>query len=364
MIAHCRKERLPFELFEALKARARVSLGLTPVPLENQPPLSESVERQIENHLLDACRATGTMLLEDGRVREGWMYFRPVGDIETAKRLIAKVPTTDENAEDLISVLLHEGVDIARGYQILLERNGTCNSITIFEQALAGRPKAQQRPAAEILLNHVYEELRENVRGDIARREGQEPPASATLIELLTGRRHLFDGGVYHLDTSHLSSTVRFARVLDKPESWQKAWELTQYGRQLSAQLQYSGEEPFRDTYPTHATFFTVLLDRQRDTGLAYFERKARSVDTEEHGTAAVETYIDLLDRIGRPHDALKAAITLVPEDVPVARILSWLLDLAQRSNDYASLLDFCQKRDDALSFATVQAAAVTAKPL
>ena len=35
------------------------------------------------------------------------------------------------------------------------------------------------------------------------------------------------------------------------------------------------------------------------------FERKARSVDPVQHGTGAIEIYVDLLDRVGRHADAV-----------------------------------------------------------
>jgi hypothetical protein len=297
------------------------------------------------------------MLMEDGRVREGWMYLRPLADAALTKRLLDKIPATEENSEELIAILLHEGIDVGRGFQLLLTQNGTCNSITTFEQVVAARPKSQQREAAAILLDHVYQELLANVSGDIERRDSKAPEESLSLVDLLKGRRSLLENGAYHIDTSHLAATVRFARVLDTPEAWQKAWELTQYGRQLAASLQYPGEEPFRDVYPTHATFFGILLDRQRDAGLSFFERKARSVDPLEHGTASIETYIDLLDRVGRTADALQAAIELVPADVPVGRMLPWVLDLAKRSGSFDRVLEYCKNREDLLGFVATLAA-------
>ena len=49
----------------------------------------------MEIGLLDACREAGTMLIEDGRVGEGWMYLRPTGDLELARKLISAIEITD-----------------------------------------------------------------------------------------------------------------------------------------------------------------------------------------------------------------------------------------------------------------------------
>ena len=359
MVGHFRDSRSPMELFEALKMRIRDKLGLPLVSGENEPARPEDVERQLEVGLLDACREAGTMLIEDGRVGEGWMYLRPTGDTKLAKDLISKLEITEDNYEDMIQVLLHEGIDVARGYQAVLDQQGTCNSITLYEQALNNRSKTDQRAAARCLLNHLHSELCELVRGDIARREA---PAGddETLAEMIEKRRWILSDGGYHLDTTHLSSTVRIATVLEDEESLRKAWELTQYGRRLHHQFQYPGDEPFVDFYPAYTAFYAILLGENVDAGLKVFERKARSVDTTEHGTAAVETYVDLLDRIGRHQEAIDIAIELAPKDVPPQRIVPMLIEIASRipeassKDGWQSILEYCRKHNDILGYAAV----------
>lgn len=363
MVEHFRQSRQPMELFEALKMRIRNRLGLALLASENEPSRPEDVERQLENGLLDACREVGTMLIEEGKVGEGWMYLRPTGDSELAKRLIADIEINDDNYDEMLQVLLQEGVDIKRGYQAVIDHQGTCNSITVFEQSLAGRSKADRKLAAGCLLDHLYAELSETVRGDISRREA---PAGddETLIEMIEKRPWILKDGGYHLDTTHLSSTVRIATVLDDPAQLTKAWELTQYGKRLDHQFQYPGEEPFVDFYPAHATFYSILLDRNVDAGLKVFERKARSVNVAEQGTAALETYVDLLDRVGRPRQAVDAAIELVPDDLPSQRIVPLLLEIADRAKEagdegvYEPIAEYCKKHGDLLGYAAVLHAA------
>ena len=359
MVSHFRDTRSPMELFEALKMRIRDKLGLPLVSNDNEPSRPEDVERQLEVGLLDACRETGTMLLEDGRIGEGWMYLRPTGDLQLAKDLISRIDVTEDNYDDMIQVLLHEGIDVARGYQTVLDQQGTCNSITLYEQALSNRSKTDQQAAAKCLLNHLYSELCELVRGDISRREA---PAGddESLAEMIEKRRWILSDGGYHLDTTHLSSTVRIATVLEDEDSLRKAWELTQYGRRLHHQFQYPGDEPFVDFYPAYTAFYAVLLGENVDAGLKLFERKARSVDTAEHGTAAVETYVDLLDRIGRHEQAIEVAIELAPKDLPPQRIVPMLIEIAQRipasddKNGWSSILEYCQNHNDVLGYAAV----------
>lgn len=368
MVDHFRESRQPMELFEALKMRIRDQLGLPLVSGENEQSRPEEVERQLEVGLLDACREAGTMLVEDGRVSEGWMYLRPTGDMDLAKRLLSNIEITDDNYDDMIQVLLHEGVDVGRGYQAVIDHQGTCNSITLYEQAIVSRSKADRQTASSRLLQHLYDELITLVRGDIVQKEA---PAGEdeTLAEMIEKRRWIMEGGGYHLDTTHLASTVRVAAILDDPALLRKAWELTQYGRRLNHQFQYPGEEPFVDFYPAYSTLFSTLLGENVDAGLKVFERKARSVDVGQHGTAAIETYVDLLDRVGRPREAIEAAIELVPDELPPQRIVPLLIDIADRAREsgeaeaFEPILQYCKKHNDVLGYAAVLHASQAESP-
>lgn len=346
-----RHQQMPHELFEALKMQVRLRLGLPALADEGSTPHPEEIERQLENGLLDACREVGAMLLRSGRVRDGWTYLRPTGDLPAAAALIGQVPVTDDNVDDIIGVCLHEGVDIERGFGVVLQRMGTCNSITTFDQVLAGRHYRDQRIAAALLLDHVYAELTESLRNDIAQREGTMPEQT-TIDALIAPRPELLSGGAYHLDTTHLASTIRICRVLEEPEQIRRIGHLIAYGRKLHPQYQYPGDEPFVDFYPAHGLFNDALQGRGVDQALQYFRQKAHQIDPLEHGTAALEVYVDLLDRLGRPAEALREAIALMPTDVPATRVAPLLLELAAKAGDYQPVLDFARRRGDLLLFA------------
>jgi len=364
LVEFYRSERKPMELFEARKMLLREKLGLPLFNRDDEPTPPEDVERQLELGLLDACRETGRMLIESGRVFEGWTYLRPTGDHQLIRDLVSQVDITEENYDEMQRILLHEGVDVGRGFAAVLEHQGTCNSITLYDQAIAGRSKSDQRAAAEKLLNHFYDELTQLVREDITARD--KPPAEAeSLYEMISSRPWVLKDGGYHLDTTHLSSTVRIASSLTDPDLIRKAWELTQYGKQLHHQFQYPGEEPFVDFYPAYANFYSILMGQNVDAGLKIFERKARSVDIAEHGTGAIEAYVDLLDRVGRHLQAIETAIEMVPEDVPAQTVVPMLLDIADRANaagdpdGYQRIMDFCRHKDDALGYAVAKRSAM-----
>ncbi|MEM9365567.1 MAG: hypothetical protein AAGD07_06185 [Planctomycetota bacterium] len=370
IIAFYRQHKRPVELFEAIKMQTRASLGL---PLVADPETPEEppneLGRKLEEGLLDACRQAGAMLIDMGRISEGWMYLRPTGDMALVRRLLSEVPVTEENQDEMVHVLLHEGVDIARGYQAVLDFQGTCNSITLFDQHIASRSRGDRKAAAGCLLRHFYNELLMLVRDDFRSRAPQHGVAadviakdssSVGLGDLIAKYNWILGEGGYHLDTTHLASTVRFAIHLDTPEDYQLAWELTQYGRRLPEDFQYPGEEPFVDFYPAHATYFAALLGRDPETAVRYFAQKARTVDVMTGGTGAIESYVDLLDRLGRPAEALAAAMALFPNDVPTQRVIADLIrmaDAAKRNGDEAiigKLERFLFERNDLLGVAAV----------
>ncbi|QDV21759.1 hypothetical protein [Aureliella helgolandensis] len=351
LIEHFEQAEQYHEMFEALKMSMRLELGLPAAQAEFEEKLDEDRELQLEQGLLKACRRVGELFLKQGKIREGWMYMRPVGDRAIAAQSLATVEPNDENVDDLLEVLVHEGVDIRRGYALALARMGTCNSITLFESALAPRPRADQQVAADLLVRHVHGELLENLRRDIERREGLAPEGE-TLEQLLSSRPDLLRDGTYHLDTSHLASTVRFARVLDEPSALRLALDISLYGRQLHPQFQYPGEEPFLDLYPASIAFFRALLGEQIDAGVRYFTHKSDSVSQQDFGSVAVEVLIDLLSRCGRNDEALTVYAKRLPPGTRTMGIAPTLLQLSQRSGNYQKMCEICKTRDDLLSYA------------
>lgn len=351
LIEHLDATQQYHELFEAMKMKMRLDLGLTPAQADNTERLDEETELAVERGLLDACRAVAKKFFQSGKIREGWMYMRPVGDRDAAQKALAGIEPNEDNIDEFLEVLLHEGVDIRRGYQLALQQLGTCNSITMFESALAARPRADQQVAAELLVHHLHQELIDNVRRDIEQREGQAPTES-TLADILQARPDLLRDGAYHIDTSHIASTVRFARVLDDKKSLELALDVSLYGLKLHPQFQYPGEEPFLDLYPASVAFFRALLGEHVDAGIRYFSQKADAVDQNQFGTVAIEVLIDLLSRCGKNSEALAAYQKRLPKGARTMGIAPSLLQLSQRSGEFDKMIEVCREREDLLGFA------------
>jgi len=345
-----RQEKKYHELFEVLKMQLRRKLKLPILATESADGLTEEQRTKLEDGLIEACREVGTALLKQGQVREGWMYLRPVGDRAEAARLLGGIEAGDENYEDLIDVCLHEGVDIGRGYGLVLERFGTCNAITQYDSSIVRRPRSEQVPAARRLLAQVHADLVASVKADIARQEGQQPKET-TLRELLTDRDWLFQENAYHLDTTHLAATVRIARVLNDPADLKLALDLTEYGRKLSQQFQYQGDEPFAETYPANSLYFSALLGEQVQEAVDYFRTKAELLDPQYHGYGAIETYVDLLARLGRHREALTAAVKYGVGSIQPLGNAPPLVELARHAGEFAPVLEHCRQKQDLLGF-------------
>jgi hypothetical protein len=345
-----REQKKFHELFEVLKMRLRKSLGLPLLAGESAEGLADEKRTKLEDGLIAACSEVGAALLAEGQIREGWMYLRPVGDKATAAKLLGQIADTDENYEDLIDVCLHEGIDIGRGYGLVLDRYGTCNAITTYDSSLARRSRAEQAPAAKALLKRVHDDLVASVKADIARQEGSQP-RETTLRDLVQDRDWLFQENSYHLDTTHLAATVRIARVLSESDDLRLALDLTEYGRRLSQQFQYQGDEPFADLYPTHALYFQALLGENVEEAVAHFRLKAEMLDPQHHGYGPIETLIDLLSRLGLNEEALAAAVKFGLSSIQPLGNASPLVELARRAKGYEAVLAHCREKEDLLGF-------------
>jgi hypothetical protein len=219
-----------------------------------------------------------------------------------------------------------------------------------------GRPKADRKEVAALLLRFIHDELMRNVRDDVQRQQGS-PPTETTLEDLVRDRDWLFEGENYHADTTHLQSIVRFGVVLDDPELIRLAYDLTQYGVKLGDSYQFPGRPPFIDVYPDHARYYAALLGRNVDEAVAYFKQQADD-SVEDQDTTPVDVYLSLLSRLGRTAEAIEETARLQPPGKRQSDLAPSLQELAQQSGDYERLMKVSRARGDLLGFA----AGLTAK--
>jgi hypothetical protein len=336
-------------LFDLLLAEGRSKIG---IPAGNATPLAElppELREPLEKASLAACRTAGELLLAQGKLREAWMYLRPAGERSQMANALRQVPITDENSQDIVELALYEGVDVEFGYSLLLEHFGVCNAITAYEGFVQNRALAEQRACGRQLLQRVHHDLLENVVADIAQREGARPQSNQ-LAELVEQRGWLFADGRYHLDTTHLATTVRIARVLEDTCDWQLAADLCAYGKRLSQSLQYAADEPFEDTYPAHEHFFNAGLTKDGSAALAFFAERAREATADQPLPAQV--YVQLLSRLGKTGEALSQAIRDRLRDVDSVPLGSSLIAMATKANALDELLSAYRQVGDVVGFA------------
>lgn len=350
LVENLQTEKKYHELFDARLMQSRRKLGLPAVLTTSIDELPEPTRTKVEDAYLEACREVGGLLLKQGQLREAWMYLRPTGDKSTIAAALNALEPDEDNIQEIIELGLHEGVAPILGYQMLLDSYGTCNAITTYESVIASRPKADQQAAASLLVRRLHEDLIESVRADIERQEGTKPP-EATLEKLVADREWLFLENNYHVDTTHLASIVRFARIVEDQDVLRLALDLTHYGRHLDQQFQFAGDEPFVDMYPTHGLFFSALLGERVDEALAYFRERATSLSIDDHGPIPAEIFISLLARVGRPLEAVEATAELLPPGTRLSGLAPSLLELSRLAGSYDRLKQVCQARGDLLGY-------------
>ncbi len=301
-------------LFDVLLMQKKLELKLPLVRPTSFDDVPDDDRSGFETHYVESARTVGRLLLEEGRVGDAWVYFQTIqepGPVREALEQVAPGGEDYEKTEELINVALYEGAHPVKGLELMLNSHGTCNTITALDQQITQLPPDDRRAAASLLVKQLYGDLCHTISAEITQRLPMIEP-SDNLRELIAGDRDwLFDDNNYHIDVSHLSSVVRFARFLDNdsPEL-QKALELAEYGQRLDQQFHYPGEVPFGDFYTAHGHFLRALLDDGRDEAVDYFAGQLEAEPDEEDKQLIAYVVVDLLRRIGRVDDAVELAVT------------------------------------------------------
>lgn len=374
-------------LFDLRLLEARVALGLPAGG--DSADLPEKVRDALDERSRAACREAGWPLLEEGQVAAGWMYLRAGADpAAVAARLavLAREPlaamgtVADPAAEadeagrersasllqEIVHVALWEGVDPALGIDIVLRTQGTCNAITAYEQGVSRLPARRQQQAIAVLVRHLHHEVARSLRGDLEARSAAVPPAGEPdpLPPLLAALAAVGgpDDPAIHVDVSHLQSVLRIARVSDDPDTIHAAWELACYACRLPSDVVYPGEPPFEEVGPASRLFFGARLGHDVGEAVGFFRRAARTERQEAAGTHACDTLVLLLDRLGRPHEALSALLERpaegqFPSPLQASGALPSIVDLAARADAWDDLLAACRARGDEITFAAAVAA-------
>jgi hypothetical protein len=322
LVETLREQKQFHKLFDArlLKRKHELALSLArPASLQDVP---QDKRKDVEETYVAAAREVGELFLAQGDIPSAWMYLQVIREPEKVARAIDALPANpdgDQKSEEIMQIALYQGVNPTKGVKMMLKAHGTCSTITALDQALQNLPAEQRSACAKVMVRSLYEDLCDSVRRHVQQRMPMVPP-EASLRELIAGRDWIFEGGNYHIDVSHLSSVVRFARTIEPPaEELDLALQLADYGSRLTPQLQYAGEPPFEDFYPAHLQFLKVLVNKDRDAALQYFRDKLAAEPDEQDRPLLAYVLVDLLIRAERLDEAVDVAskyLTNLGDDV------------------------------------------------
>ena len=341
------------QLFDALLLKKRFDMGLSLIQPSSSDGVPEKSMDEFEKCYIDSARKVGHLFLEDGKIARGWVYLRSIQETKPVRELLEKInPQLEpsEETDELINVALYEGAHPAKGLEIMLRVNGTCNTITALDQQIGQLEPEDRRLAAALLVRELYEDLCGTVRQEVEERLPQLPPGES-LRNLLAGRDWIFENDNYHIDVSHLNAVVRFARFLEPGDAeLDKAIQLAEYGGNLSAQFQYPADPPFDDFYPAHQQFFKAIADDGTDEALAYFLAKIDEEPDEDDKPMIAYVLVDLLIRLDRLPQAMEVASRYL-RDLEGADGFSFS-KLCEDAGRMDALRDCARDKGDAVTFA------------
>jgi hypothetical protein len=335
-----REEMRPRALLDALLLKARLDLGL-PASGILADQLSEDVKTRYEDRYVEALRTVGQLLLEKGDIPAAWPYFRVIGEKEPVRQAIEAFDpsSVDEHALGaVIDVAFQQQVHPIKGFGWILDRYGICSAISSFEALPAD--DAVRCESAALLTRSLYAQLVYSLASEIERREGQRPPESQSVNQLLEGRTWIYDDDAYAIDVSHLSSVVRLSPLLKSKADIALALELAKYGSGLSDRFRYDGLPPFDDIYADHAIYLNALLGNDAAAAVAHFRAKLKPADPDDDQprdpleTLPAQTLVNLLAALGRNAEAITLAaehLADVPENYLVCPSLTSLCRKAGR---------------------------------
>ena len=343
-------------LLDARLLQARLDLGMPLVLSGSLTDIPEPARTNYEERYVEAIREVGQHLLDVGEIGSAWAYFRAIAEKEpVAAAIEAFEPLeNDERIGQVVEVAFNQGVHPRKGFSLILDHYGSCSAISAFEALPAD--EGTRVACADRLVRRIHQDLTINLRAEIARRGQPLPPESTPIGELIAGREWLFVDDGYHLDVSHLASTVRLTPLLVDPETIAFAVGLTDYGRNLSERHRYEGDPPFEDHYGDHGVYLRALLGQDVEAAIAHFRAKFPALDPDgrDEGIAA-QVLVRLLVRLGRTEEAVDIAAEHLAHLPDSALACPSVAQLCQSLGRLDRLAEIARGRGDLVNYAAAR---------
>lgn len=338
-------------LFYGRLMRKRVELGVSPFPTGPAAELPAETHDAYEDAIRAAAREVGGIYLSQNDFPRAWGYYRLIGEPGPVKDALANYqPGPDEDTYPLVDLAWHQQLLPKKGFDLILERHGICSAITTVSSTdLSQMPEVREYCFSR-LVQMLHAQLRDRLLADLEARDLPHPSA-ATVPELLKGQEAIFGDDTYHVDISHLQSVAQMAIQLPAGPDLELARELCIYGTHLSRTYQGDADSPFEKTYADYLVYLDIVMGRDVEAGLAYFEAKITQ-ELEENNTFPAEVYVNLLIKLNRMPEALAAARKAFA-NLPDDRGLSCpnVAELARRSGQYSQLAEDAKRTNDPLTY-------------
>lgn len=336
-------------LFYAMLMKKRVELGVPPFPTGSSANLPPETHELYEQAIRDAGRQIGKLYLDQDDVRKAWFFFNMLGEADTVRDFIkAYQSDPDKDPQAIIEIALYNGVEPAKGFQLLLERYGICNAITTFSQQDFSRNPDAKQACIKLLVRSLHAQLLERLQSDVLAR-GDTIPQTDSIIEMMRGRDYLFADDAYHIDTSHLYSVAQMSLELAGGDEVKLARELCAYGEKLATHFRNDADPPFENTYSDYKILLEVTAGIDVEKGLKHFRDKIEPAIAEGNSFPA-EVYVNLLLRLNRKKEAIEIAKKYLAGE---QRQLSCpgVYELCHEANDFRGLADAAKQRADGVNF-------------
>jgi len=338
-------------LFYALLMKKRYELGVSPIPTGSSQDLPPQTHAAYEDAIREAGRLVGNLLLDDGNIPHAWAFFRMLGEPEPIARALDRVqPLEGEDCHPLVDIAFHQGVNVRKGFDLILQRYGICSAITTLGGQEFPQGNTDRDYCIKRLVRALYDELRDRLTAEIEHKQGFKPTAK-TVRDLIEGRDWLFADDYYHVDVSHLSSVVQMASNLGPCEELNLAREMCEYGRKLSHKFHFNADPPFDDQYRDYGVYLSILAGDNVEEGLAHFRKKADEADPETIGTYPAEVLVNLLLKLNRPKDALEVAKKHLTRADEQRLSCPSVAQLCQQTGNYQALADVAREQGNAVHF-------------
>jgi hypothetical protein len=350
-----RRDKQYRRLFDARLMQKRLELGLPLVSAAGIGDVPKELQQAYQDASVHAAREVGELLLADGNIPQAWPYFRAIGDTGPIIQALdafdvadAETPASQEALGAAIHIAFQEGLHPRKGFELMLKHYGLCRAITMFGAYPEGDGRQE---SLRLLVRSLHGQIVDNLRRAISDVEGGAQPESDSISALIEGRDWLFENNAQHTDSSHIGPVLAFSAELNDKETLGLAVEIADYGSRLGPMFQYPDDPPFEHVYQDRGVYLRALVGEDVDLAIKHFDEKAAGSNPDRDGSRPAEVLVELLIRLEKHDDAIKAFRRYLSEVDPQGLSCPSLQQLCQMAGDFEQLKQLAKEQSDPLGY-------------